>query len=119
MFDFGMTLKELRKKHNMTQKKLADRLNITEGSISKYESNTAVPPLDTLLSIAAIFNISMDELCGIQSKGTVSLYGLTDNQSELISELVNTFREINSSVRKEPTAEQYSVIGKIAAEITK
>ena len=119
MYDFGLTLKELRKKHNMTQKKLADKLNITEGSISKYESNTASPPFDTLLSIAAIFNISMDELCGTQNKGAVSLYGLTENPIQLVCELVEILKERNISVRKVTSMEQYAIIGQIATELTK
>lgn len=116
MYDFGLKLRELRKKHNMTQKKLADKLNITEGSISKYESNTATPPFDTLLSIAAIFNVSIDELCGTQQRGVLSLHGLSDEQVNILQDLSDIFRN-NSN--KKLTPEQYNILGRVVAELTK
>ena len=43
-YDFGEILKKLRKMKKMTQKQLAEKLNVTVTAISKYESNTAMPP---------------------------------------------------------------------------
>ena len=54
IYELGATIKELRKKQNMTQKELAQRLNVSEATICKYENNTATPPFETLRSLAVI-----------------------------------------------------------------
>ena len=116
MFDLGMKLKELRKNKKMTQKKLADILNVSEASISKYEGNLAVPPIDTLKAYSAFFKISLDELLGNQKKEVISLYGLTQEQTYVVRELTETFRNCNADAFRD---DLYAVIGKIAMELYK
>ena len=58
MYDLGALIRSLRKERNITQKKLGEMLDVTEGTISKYEANTMTPPFETLRSIASIFNVS-------------------------------------------------------------
>lgn len=65
----GMKIKELRKKHNLTQEQLADYLGITFQSISKWEDNIALPDISLIPSLAAFFNISIDELFDFNLKG--------------------------------------------------
>ena len=66
MYDLGALIRSLRKERKITQKKLGEMLDVTEGTISKYEANTMTPPFETLRSIASIFNVSMDTLCGMK-----------------------------------------------------
>ena len=119
MFDLGMNLRELRKSKNWTQKRLSELLNISEASISKYEGNIATPPIDTLRAYAVLFKISMDELLGNQSKGMLSLQGLTDSQIEVILKLADTFKNPAHSITNDIPDTSYSVIGRIAMEIYK
>ena len=119
MYDLGAAIKELRKKRNFTQQRLGDLLGVSEGTISKYEANYMTPPLETLRSIATIFNISMDTLCGMEHQGTLSVHGLTERQAETIKELVDAYRTKNEQSGGQTTQEQFSVLGKITAEITK
>ena len=112
MFDLGMNLRNLRKKKKWTQKHLADMLHVSEASVCKYESNMTAPTIDTLRSYSALFNVSMDELLGMEHKGTLPLYGLTDEQAAILRELRETFRggsEMNA----------YEVIGRAAVEIAR
>ena len=66
---FRMTLSRLRKEFDMTQSELADRLNLTRQAISRYENGDSFPDISILLMICGIFNVSIDELIGIQTRG--------------------------------------------------
>lgn len=59
---FGEKLSNLRKKQNMTQVHLAEKLNLSKANISKYESGDLEPNLTTLNLISHIFNVSIDYL---------------------------------------------------------
>ena len=67
MFDitkFGRYLAALRKKADMTQMELADRLCVTRQAISKYEQGESFPNVSILVLIAEVFHITLDELIG-------------------------------------------------------
>ncbi len=94
-------------------------LDVTEGTISKYEANTMTPPFETLRSIAGIFNVSMDTLCGMKHQGTLSTHGLTEAQTDTLKALVDAYRIKNAQTGRQLTQEQFAVLGKITAELTK
>lgn len=119
MFDFGDNLKKLRKNKNMSQRTLATKVNVSESMICRYEKGEIYPPFEVLRSLSGVLNISLDELCGTQSKGTTSLYGLTDEQVALIQDLTLAFRNHNTTVKKVITPEHYLLLGQIVAEFTK
>ncbi len=62
--NFGEKIYELRTKKNLSQGDLADRLDVSRQSVSKWENNTAVPDLDKLIKLCDIFEITLDELTG-------------------------------------------------------
>lgn len=59
---FGDRLKELRSEKHITQHVLADMLNISRYTITKYETNERIPDIDTLIKIADFFDVSLDFL---------------------------------------------------------
>lgn len=61
----GANIKELRKRKNITQEKLAEYLGITYQTVSKWENGTSLPSISLLPAIANIFNVSIDELYDI------------------------------------------------------
>lgn len=65
MSDFAFTFKKLRTENNLTQQDLAEKLNITSQSISKWERGEATPDLSFIGPLTRIFNISADELLGL------------------------------------------------------
>ena len=117
MYDFGDVLKTLRKKNNLTQQQLAKKLNVSESLISRYESNEVQPPFDTLGSLAAIFNVTIDELCGTEHRNTLSLYGLTKEQEQILKALALRFRTFNNEGTLKFTNDQLSMIGCMFAEV--
>ena len=59
-----MKLKELRKARHITQLKLALDLNMTQNTISRYETGAREPSRDELILIADYFDVSIDYLLG-------------------------------------------------------
>ena len=57
-------IKTLRKKMGFTQVELAERLNVSQSTITSWENGTRRPDLDLLPVIAQIFGVSVDELLG-------------------------------------------------------
>ncbi|MCM1054200.1 MAG: helix-turn-helix domain-containing protein [Bacteroides sp.] len=119
MYDFGLTLKNLRRKKGLTQKKLASLLEVSEGTVSRYESNQVYPPFETVRAIAAILGTSADELYGMEKRFTVSAAGLSDGQKKILSDLADTFSAMNGSSPLRIPEERYNLLGHIAAELLK
>lgn len=59
---FGDNLKYLRKKYNMSSKQVAELLNVSTATMSRYEMNTREPDFKKLKEISNIFNVSIDFL---------------------------------------------------------
>lgn len=58
----GEILSTLRKEKGMTQRELADMLNITDKAVSKWERDIACPDTQTIPKLAEIFGVSVEEL---------------------------------------------------------
>lgn len=115
MFDFGENLKKRRKEKGMSQKALAAKISVSESMICRYEKGEIFPPFESLKALSGILNISLDELCGTQLKGTISTYNLSDEQISIIQSLVKTFREQNVSAKGHISSERYELLGRIVA----
>ena len=59
---FADKLIELRKKNGWSQEELAERLNVTRQSVSKWEGAQSIPDLDKILMLAQIFGVTTDYL---------------------------------------------------------
>ena len=61
----GKIIDECRKKQNLTQAQLAEKLDITDRAISKWETGKAMPDFDIMLDLCDILGIKVNELlCG-------------------------------------------------------
>ena len=61
-------IKDIRKKHNLTQKQLADKLNVTYQAVSKWENGKNIPDIALLKEISNTFDIDINELIGSSKK---------------------------------------------------
>ena len=68
MFSFHDHLKSVRKLHGVTQKQVANSLEITETLYQKYEHGKVKPSFDNLIAIADYFNVSLDYLVGLSDE---------------------------------------------------
>lgn len=60
--NFANNLKKIRKEHNLSQEQLAEKLNVSRQSVSKWESSQAYPEMDKMVQICNMFNLNMDDL---------------------------------------------------------
>ncbi|MFS7398537.1 helix-turn-helix domain-containing protein [Carnobacterium maltaromaticum] len=60
----GERLRELRKKHGLTQTQLGKLINLSHVSISGYENNTRLPDAEILSKLADVLNTTTDYLLG-------------------------------------------------------
>ncbi|MBD5507720.1 MAG: helix-turn-helix transcriptional regulator [Lachnospiraceae bacterium] len=58
----GQNLQFLRKRDNITQEQLAEALEVSRQSVSKWESDTSYPEMDKLLQLASLFHCNLDDL---------------------------------------------------------
>ena len=65
MNDFSDNIKKYRKKNNLSQADLAEKLYLTSQAISKWERGVSEPDLKFLCKLARIFNVTTDELLGM------------------------------------------------------
>lgn len=62
----GEQLKKARENNKLSQNEVAEKLNISRQSISKWENNRTSPDLDNLIRLSKLYNISLDELLNEQ-----------------------------------------------------
>lgn len=62
--NLGENIYRLRGEKNMSQGDLADALEVSRQSVSKWENNSATPELDKLIKMSQLFDVSLDELVG-------------------------------------------------------
>lgn len=60
----GVQIKQLRLAAGMTQRELAQRINVGNTTLSQYESGARVPSDEVKLKIAMVFGVSVDYLLG-------------------------------------------------------
>jgi len=100
-----LKIKELREEYRLTQKELAEKLGNVQRNISNWENGTSEPDCETILKLADIFNVSVDELFGRDdygydinsNNGESTLYSLIrrldENQAEAIKSLILSFKK--------------------------
>ena len=66
MNHIGQKIKELRRKNDLTQEKLADFLGVTYQSVSKWECGTTMPDLALIVPLARVLGVTTDELLGMK-----------------------------------------------------
>ncbi len=65
-------INKLRRDRNISQKELASYLNVSQAQISKYESGLNEPDIGTLIKIAELFHVSLDDLLDIHPGSDIS-----------------------------------------------
>ena len=88
MPNFTDRLKQLRVQNNITQKKLADILNVSQNAVYNWENGKCEPSIDMLKKIANYFDVSFDYLIGLEkSDGLCSMTTFQDEIDDYTQEL--------------------------------
>lgn len=91
VYDFGLRLKELRNKKNISQTEAANRLGVSKNTVYCYENNLKMPSVNRLVDIAVLYDSSIDYIMGLDHTPSIRLSGLTNEQQDAIRALVKTF----------------------------
>ena len=82
--EFHNRLYTLRKQKGLSQEELANRINVSRQTISKWEIGDSTPDMEKLIALGDLFEVSLDEL--VLGKGMTERSPLS-NKSEIIDEL--------------------------------
>lgn len=93
---FGEKLAKLRKEHNYTQEQLADKLDVSRQSVSKWESDVAYPETDKLVKLSKLFHCSIDYLLDNQTAEQVKTQPAVSKPSQTATE--DTERNADNSI---------------------
>ncbi len=87
---FGAKLKKLRKINGFSQEFLAEKLNVSRQTVSKWEYDKSEPDLDTFKTICALFHVSYDYFLDDESK----------DKSDSKESILENIREAQKQKRK-------------------
>lgn len=97
---FNENIRNLRREKDYSQEYLAEKLNVTRQTISKWENGAAMPDLKKLTEIADFFSVSMDTLLGIE---------IENDDKEKESSSNNNENNYNTEYQKRYTEQLFSI----------
>ena len=96
---FSIRLKELRQKHNLSQKEFAEILKVSTGTVGNWEVGLREPDFKMLIKIANIFNVSCDYVLDRYSEDDDANKNLTRiSVSPLEEEMLSEFRNVGKKL---------------------
>lgn len=94
----GNFLKKLRKEKGITQEQLAEILNVSGRTVSRWETGVSKPSTENIKTISLLCGISTDYLIKKNHPLEISLYNIDDQAYKILKDLINYFRERNENV---------------------
>ena len=91
----GKFIAECRKKNNLTQMQLAEKLNITDRAISKWENGKGMPDSSIMLDLCKELKISVNELL---SGEMISMENKNEKQEQLLLDMAKEAEEKNKII---------------------
>lgn len=88
--ELGKQIHELRKKANLSQEQLAEKVGVSRQTISKWELEETAPDIKQAQILSQIFNISLDELTGNDTKEVI--YEKVSNTEKLAGLIIKIIK---------------------------
>ena len=88
--ELGKQIYELRKKANLSQEQLAEKVGVSRQTISKWELGETAPDIKQAQILSQIFNISLDELTGNDTKEVI--YEKVSNTEKLAGLIIKIIK---------------------------
>ena len=76
----GENIARLRTKENLSQSDLADMLDVSRQSVSKWETDTSIPELDKLLKLSELFGVTLDELVNGEETSKIEVVPVSEHE---------------------------------------
>ena len=84
----GQRIAAQRKKLNLSQEALGEKMGVSRQAISKWESDGTVPEIDKLIAMSRLFGVTLGWLLGVEEEPAAPVPGFTDEQMELIRRMI-------------------------------
>lgn len=81
----GSFLKELRKEKNITQEQLAEQLNVSGRTVSRWETGNNMPDISLLVEISELYDVSIPEIINGERK--------SENMNEEVKEVAKSMSD--------------------------
>lgn len=95
----GQFIKAIRKEKNLTQREVAERLNISEKTVSKWETGNGLPEVSLMLPLCELLGISVNELLSGERLDEKQYYHKAEeNIMDLLKEKAEAKKKIIMSV---------------------
>ena len=108
---FGDNLKAIRKHHKMSQEQLAEKVNVSRQSVSKWENGEAYPEMNNILQLCKIFNCKINDLVHTEMSDFSSL------DEEIVMKVVKFNEKKQKQVKS--LSNVIGLIGKIGGIVLK
>ena len=92
---FGETLASLRKTKSLSQEQLAEKLNLTRQTISKWELNQSTPDIDYLVQLSDFFDVSTDYLIKGEQANNILNSDNTNFESDITTHIETKSSSVN------------------------
>lgn len=105
----GSNIFDLRKANKLTQSQLAEKLGVTEQSVSKWENDICSPDVSLFPSIAKLFGVSIDRLFGFHID---SYFNEVEKIIKAADDSMDTYREIqiiSDGLKKYPNSDKLKI----------
>ncbi len=91
--EFKDVISRLRREHEMSQDELAEKLFVTRQAVSRWENGDTTPNVDTLKSLSALFDVSINTLLGSPRQPICQCCGMPLTDGEMAREPDHTVNE--------------------------
>lgn len=79
-YEFGKFLAQMRKEKGLTQLQLAEKLNVTDKAVSRWETGKNYPDIDMFEDLSNILDVSVSELLEGKRIDKEKLFSVSENQ---------------------------------------
>lgn len=90
----GKFLRDLRKENNLSQEELGEKLGVTNKTVSRWETGTYMPPVDVLLQMSKLYDVSVNEILSGERLSTA------DYQPKAEENIVTTLKDTSVAKKR-------------------
>ena len=111
----GQRIAELRKKNNLSQEALGEELGVSRQSVSKWESDAALPEIDKLVAMSKRFGVTVGFLLGVEEEAARQAERAPEQSGPTEAEVLQ--RYLDSLPKKKPLSKKWRVVCAVALSI--
>lgn len=117
---FAENLRNIRKRNGLSQEDIAQKLEVTRQTISRYETGDATPDLKKITKLTQVFSVSFDQLLGSASndkkEGSPRNYTASSSENRLTimstisSRMASYYKFTTSRIHKPKSNQPYGIL---------